>query len=143
MLTGYKTYLTAAASIVIAWLSVYLHQMDAQAAVQMTSAALLAAFLRHGVASSAPALALLLVTAVAACSSTGVLSPTTQKLATIGCAVDMIAQPIGLPFISGIPTVGGIAATADAALIHPLVVKACADLAASLGTGSAKPVVLP
>lgn len=143
MLTGYKTYLTAAASVAIAWLSVYLHQMDAQAAVQMTSAALLAAFLRHGVATSATAvLPLLLAGAVVACTPAGTLTPTTQELATIACAVDGLAQPIALPFISGIPTVGGVAATADAALVHPLVQQACTALAASLGTGPAKPIVL-
>lgn len=142
MLNGYKTYLTAAATLVVAWLSVYLGKLDTATALQMTSAALLAAFVRHGITTSTAALAPLLLVTLAACSSTG-LSPTTQKVATVACAVDVIVQPIGLPFVSGIPTVGGVAASVDAALVHPLVIKACTDLAASLGSGAAKPVALP
>lgn len=91
------------------------------------------------------ALALLVL---AGCSSSGGLTPAGAKLAgaklaAVGCAVDSLAQPIALPFISGLPTVGGVAASVDAALVHPLVVQACTSLAASLGTGPAKPVVLP
>lgn len=74
---------------------------------------------------------------------TGGLTPTGKTVAGIACAVDVIAQPIALPFIAGLPTVGGIAATADQAVGHPLVVKACNDLAASMGTGAAKPVLVP
>lgn len=73
------------------------------------------------------------------------LTPTGKTVATVGCAIDGIAQPIGLQFVSGIPTVGGIAATVDQAIVHPLVQKACGDLAASIGTSpaAAKPVVMP
>lgn len=73
------------------------------------------------------------------------LTPTGQVVAGIACQVDAIAQPIALPFIAGIPTVGGIVATADQAVGHPLVQKACGDLAASLGTApaSAKPILVP
>lgn len=89
--------------------------------------------------------ALALAACTAGCASDGSLTPTGQKIATIGCAIDGVAQPIALPFISAIPTIGGIAATADQAIGHPLVVKACGDLAASIGTSpaAAKPVVLP
>lgn len=89
--------------------------------------------------------ALVVLAACSACSSTSspALSPTAQTIAGIGCKVDVIAQPIALPFIAGIPTIGGIAATLDAALVHPLVTKACNDLAASVGSGSAVPVTLP
>lgn len=84
---------------------------------------------------------------VAACSSTSPtgLTQTGQTAATVACAIDGITQPIGLQFVSGVPTVGGLAATADAAIIHPLVVKACGDLAASIGASpaAAKPVVVP
>lgn len=82
---------------------------------------------------------------LAACASDGSLTPTGQKIATIGCAIDGIAQPIALPFISAIPTIGGIAATADQAVGHPLVVKACGDLAASINMppAAAKPVLIP
>ncbi len=73
------------------------------------------------------------------------LSPTGTVVAGIACKVDEIVQPIALPFIAGIPTVGGIAASADAAIGHPLVVKACGDLAASVNANpaTAKPVVVP
>lgn len=86
---------------------------------------------------------LLILGIVGAMSACTTLSPGQRTAANIACKVDAIAQPIGLPFIAGLPTVGGIAATVDAALIHPLVQKACQDLAASLGTSGATPVLAP
>jgi hypothetical protein len=62
--------------------------------------------------------------------------PTQTTLAQVGCVLDGVAQPIALPMVAGIPTVGGVAATVDAALVHPLVIAECAKL-------NAKPVALP
>lgn len=91
---------------------------------------------------------LALLAVLGACQTnptTGVnqLSPTGQAIATVACQVDVLAVPVALPFINGIPTVGGVAATAVQAISHPLVQKACNDLAASLGTGSGQPIVVP
>jgi hypothetical protein len=88
-----------------------------------------------------PAFALALVGAalgLSACAGGGAVSltPTQTTLAQVGCALDGAAQPIALPMVAGVPTVGGVAATVDAALVHPLVVAECAKL-------NAKPVALP
>lgn len=72
------------------------------------------------------------------------LTPTQATIAQIGCAVDGIAQPIALPVVAGVPTVGGIAATVDAALVHPLVVAECAKLNATpvaMAAAAAAPTV--
>jgi hypothetical protein len=88
-----------------------------------------------------PSLALLALgagLALASCANPSLTPSPVQiaQIARIGCAVDGVAQPIALPAIAGVPTIGGVAASVDEALVHPLVVAECAKL-------NATPVALP
>ena len=49
MLTGYKTYITAAASAAYATLAWYTGHLSADAAIQLIQVALMGSFIRNGV----------------------------------------------------------------------------------------------
>jgi len=53
MLTGYKTYILAALTVAYAVIGSYIGQIDGNAALQLIVTALGAAFVRHGVSTSA------------------------------------------------------------------------------------------
>lgn len=51
-LSGKKTYIAAAASVIAAWLAVWAGSMDVGTAWQMTQTAILGSTIRHAVANS-------------------------------------------------------------------------------------------
>ncbi len=66
----------------------------------------------------------------AACLLAGcALSPAQKTVALqVGCAVDGVVQPLALPVVASLGAAGTSVATADALLVHPAVVAACAQL---------------
>lgn len=66
----------------------------------------------------------------AACLLAGCTLSPTQKTAAlqVGCAVDGVVQPLAAPVVASLGAAGTSLATADALLVHPAVVAACAQL---------------
>jgi len=69
--------------------------------------------------------ALLSVSAMSACTSTGTLTPAAQSVITVLCNVDSVGQPVAVTVAPELaPELTPVTAI-DAALVHPAVVSAC------------------
>ena len=72
----------------------------------------------------------MLLAAGAACLLVGCALTPAQRTAAlqVGCDVDRVMQPLAAPVVASLGAAGASVATADALLVHPAVVAACAQL---------------